>query len=180
MKNKLKIFTILIFLISCKNQNESVAKQVNSNFNLENDYAEFQTKMSELDTISVWVAIPSCFPPLEVELLTITKKDKLITILTKYNNDILKTKDFIEQNQITISKNDTVWRFGEFLKNNNFRTKIESEKQGVIQLKHKSQIIHFYILNKSEHNRFIKEYSETMQRINPEARSYVEEIEIVE
>ncbi len=178
MKTLLLLSLISIILTSCKT--ETRITESKTPFDLKKDYAEFQTKMSEQDTIQVWIAVPTCFPPIKTEKLTLTKKGKLITIVTSHNDDIQKSKEFIEQTSIKISENDSIWKFGAFLKNNTYRTKIKTKKQGVIQLEHKSEKIHFYTTNKSQHNEFIKNYTDTMLRINPNARVYVEDIEVIE
>ena len=181
----MKFLIVLLFssltLISCNNKSKTKYSESKSDFNLITDYMEFQKKMNDKDTINVWIAIPSCFPPIRVEKLTVSKENKLITINTSINNDIQKSNIFVEHSKVIISENDTVWKFEQFLKRNTFRTKtITNKKMGAIQLKYKSQKIHFFTKNKAEHNKLIMDYSETMKRINPYAETYLDEIEIVD
>jgi hypothetical protein len=166
--------------MSC-NQNTS-DKTVVSQFDLLKDYPDFQTKMGEKDTINIWVAIPTCFPPISVEKLNITKKDKSITVVTTYIDDIQNLERFAEQSFVTtVSENDTVWKFGKLLSDNSFRTKINSnKKRAVIRLTYKSQKLYFFTKDIADHNRFILEYTNTMKKINPKTRMYVEEIEIID
>jgi len=179
MKSLIILLFSFLILISCNNQSKKINKE--SDFNLITDYTEFQKKMNDHDTIYVWIAVPSCFPPIQVEKLTISKENKQITINTSFNDDINKPNNCISQSKVILSENDTLWKFDEFLKRNMFRIKTKPHKKmGTIILKYKSQKIHFFTKNKAEHNLFILDYTTTMKRINPNTKEYIEEIEVVD
>lgn len=171
MKYSIIIIFVFFLLTNCK---EKRTNQIKSNFDIEKDYAEFQKKMTDLDTITVWISIGTCFPPMTSEKLTITKKKGKIKIIPEFNKDFQKSRKYIKQSTILISENDTIWKFGEFLKNNEFRLEKPDRNQitGALQITCNSKRIHFYTKRLSDYNRLLKGYFETMRKIKPKTTYY--------
>ncbi|HIP47616.1 MAG TPA: hypothetical protein EYG92_01430 [Lutibacter sp.] len=168
MKNLIKIVSLLIILVGCKNQTENITEQPKSNFNLEKDYAEFQTKMTELDTLKIWIGHSVCNYQ-GSEKIEITKKNGNIKIKTEYKEETFeKNPKWKVVYEKTISENDTIWNLGKFLKRNEKRLKSETKEFGILQIKHRKNKIQFYTHGLVDSNKFMSEYFETMIKIHPE------------
>ena len=178
MKNLIKIITILFILVGCKNQNQNVTEQPKSNFDITKDYSEFKTKMTEQDTIKVWTAITACTYQV-VEKLTITKKGQQITITPEIKEGLFADKKFEKQKSITISENDTIWKFGKFMKKYSNRITTEKDSIGKFYIKCNSRKFHF--TTKRWDNEFLLDYCTVMKSIYPKSKyHFYEHIEIVE
>ena len=168
MKNLIKIVSLLIILFGCKNQTENITEQPKSNFNLEKDFAEFQTKITELDTLKVWINHSVCTYQ-GMEKLEITKINGNIKIKAEYTEQVFeKNPKWNTVYEKTISENDTIWNFGKFLKQNEKRLKSETKKYGILQIKHNKNTIHFHTEKLSDLNVFLFGYYNTMLKLFPE------------
>jgi len=180
MKNLIKIITILIVLVGCKNQTRNTTEQPKSNFNLEKDFAEFQTKMTELDTLKIWISHSVCTYQGN-EKLEVTKKDGKIKIKAEYREGTFeKNPEWKVVYEKTISENDTIWNFGKFLKRNEKRLKSETKEYGMLQIKHKKNKIQFFTHGLVDLNKFMAEYFETMIKIHPENKENIYGYELIE
>jgi len=180
MKNLIKIITILIVLVGCKNQTRNTTEQPKSNFNLEKDFAEFQTKMTELDTLKIWISHSVCTYQGN-EKLEITKKDGKIKIKAEYREGTFeKNPEWKVVYEKTISENDTIWNFGKFLKRNEKRLKSETKEYGMLQIKHKKNKIQFFTHGLVDLNKFMAEYFETMIKIHPENKENIYGHELID
>ena len=173
MKNPIKIFVILVVLVGCNNQTKNITEKLKSHFNLKQDYAEFKTKMTDLDTLKIWVNHSVCTYQ-GYEKLEITKKNKEIKIKAEYNESTFENKQRWKIVYVkTISENDTIWDFGKFLKHNKKRLKSKTEKYGILQIRHKNDKIQFFTNGLSDLNRFMSEYFKTMIKIYPENKENI-------
>ncbi len=180
MKKLIKIITILVVLVGCKNQTENITEQPKSNFNLEKDFAEFQTKMTELDTLNVWISHSVCTYQGN-EKLEITKKNGNINIKAEYREETFeKNPEWKVIYEKTISENDTIWNFGKFLKRNEKRLKSDTKEYGMLQIKHKGNKIRFFTHGLVDLNRFMAEYFEIMIKIHPENKENIYGYELIE
>ena len=180
MKNLIKIVSLLIILVGCKNQTENITEQPESNFNLEKDYAEFQTKMTELDTLKIWISHSVCTYQ-GSEKIEITKNNGNIKIKTEYKDETFeKNPKWKVVYEKTISENDTIWNLGKFLKRNEKRLKSETKEYGILQIKHRKNKIQFYTHGLIDLNKFMAEYFETMIKIHPENKENIYGYELIE
>ncbi len=168
-----------LLYVKCENriENNKRKDKQKSSFNLEKDYAEFQTKMTEQDTIKVWTVITSCMYQV-VEKLTITKKGSYITISPEIKESLIEDMKFKKQKPIIISENDTIWKFGEFMKKYNNRITTEKDSIGRFYIKCNSRKFHF--TTKRWDNEFLLDYCTVMKHIYPNSKyHFFEKIEIV-
>ncbi|MCF6350976.1 MAG: hypothetical protein L3J23_08120 [Flavobacteriaceae bacterium] len=173
MKNLLKIIVILVFLVGCKNQTKNGTKQPKSNFNLKQNYAEFQTRLNENDTLIIYANVGVCTSQL-FEKITIIKKGKNLKIIPEFKEGNINNSEYDLQNSILLSENDTLWKFGEFLKRNISRRIRKNEMSNPrLRLKYKTQKIDLYTNGLSDANIFLTDYSETMRKINIDIIKYV-------
>ncbi len=173
MIKPINIIIILSFFASCKNQSQNRKVKMKSDFNLEQNYADFQVKMSESDTLRVWINHSICTYQ-GYEKLEITKKNKIIKVKSEYNESTFEEKQKWKVVYVkTIPENDTVWDFGKFLKRNSKRLKSKTKKYGTLQIKHKNKKIHFFTNSLSDLNVFRSEYFKTMIKIYPENKGKI-------
>ncbi len=171
---------IFVFLVGCDNQTKNVKEKVKSNFNLERDFAQFQTKMTELDTLKIWINHSVCTYQ-GYEKLEITKKNKKIKIKAEYKECTFEKKPkWKVLYEKTISENDTIWNFGKFLKRNEKRLNSKAKKYGMLQMKHKQNKIQFFTHGLGDLNKFMSEYFETMIKIYPENKEHIYGYEFIE
>ena len=93
MKKLIKIVSFLIILVGCKNQTENITEQPKSDFNLEKDYAEFQTKLNKNDTLIIYANLSICTSQL-YEKITIIKKEKKLKIIPEYKDGNIKNSKY--------------------------------------------------------------------------------------
>ena len=191
MKNLIKTTAFLIVFVACKKQTPNITTQQKSNFNFENDYAEFQTKMTELDTLKIWID-HSAYTLHGSEKLEITKKNGNIKIKAEYREETFakKPKWNVVYEKI-ISEKDTIWNFGKFLKQNKERAKYvaieerlnpetigETLKSGslkhwMLQIEHTGNRVYFYTESINDLKLFMAEYFETMIKIHPKNKEHI-------
>lgn len=153
-----------------------------SDFNLLTDYSDFQNKMTELDTLKVWMSLSACMYQ-GTEKLTITKENDSILIESEFSHSF-GDGEFQKQQPIKISKNDTIWNFGKFLYNNKSRliankSGFENEDNyGTLQIMCGTTKIQFFTHGLNDLNKFIAEYSISMRNLNPENKNYIFGVEI--
>ena len=173
MKKLIKIVSFLIILVGCKNQTENITEQPKSDFNLEKDYAEFQTKLNKNDTLIIYANLNICTSQL-YEKITIIKKEKKLKIIPEYKDGNIKNSKYDLQSSFLISENDTLWKFGEFLKRNISRQVRKNEMSTPrLRIKYQTQKIDFYTDGLSDANNFLIDYSETMRKINIDILKYI-------
>ena len=173
MKKLIKIVSFLIILVGCKNQTENITEQPKSDFNLEKDYAEFQTKLNKNDTLIIYANLSICTSQL-YEKITIIKKEKKLKIIPEYKDGNIKNSKYDLQSSFLISENDTLWKFGEFLKRNISRQVRKNEMSTPrLRIKYQTQKIDFYTDGLSDANNFLIDYSETMRKINIDILKYI-------
>jgi hypothetical protein len=136
----LNILFFAFIVVGCQQKKQSVTniseinEPLKSSFDLNSDYADFKTKMTQLDTLKVFVDHSVCTYQ-GYERLTITKKESLIKILSEF-------KDYDEQNpewekvfEESIAENDTTWNFENFILRNKNRLTSDVEKHAKIEVK---------------------------------------------
>ena len=79
MKILLKILLLTLILVSCKIRTENKTEIVKSEFHLKTDLYDFKNKMTELDTIKLYINHSVCMYQGE-ERIEITKKSDSIKI----------------------------------------------------------------------------------------------------
>jgi len=191
MKNLIKISLFLIVLVACKKQTENITKQEKSSFNFKKDYTEFQTKMTELDTLKIWID-HSVYTLHGSEKLEITKKNGNIKIKAEYREETFaKNPKWNVIYEKIISEKDTIWNFGKFLKQHKERAKHETVeerlnpetigerlksgtlKHWMLQIEHKGNRVYFYTDSISDLEQFMAEYFETMLKIYPKNKGQI-------
>ncbi len=141
-----------------------INEPVKSNFDLNSDYADFKTKMTESDTLNVWVDHSVCTYQ-GYERLMITKKDDSIKILSEF-------KDYDKQNpewkivfEKNISESYTTWNFGNYMKRNKNRLTTDSTKYSKIEVKSGLQKLRFVTKGLVDLNRFKADYDTIMRKL---------------
>ena len=184
MKKIVIIISFLAFaIIGCKknNQPKKIISGTNKTFkpelDLKQDYVDFKSKMTELDTIKVFINHSVCTFQ-GYERLRITKESDSIRIRSEF-------KDYDEQNpkwklvfEKKISEKDTIWDFGNFLKRNKKRLKTDSVMLAKIEINYKQQWMKFKTKGLVELNRFKADYDSTMRKLHRPTKNliYGEEI----
>lgn len=171
LKNIHKI--LILILVSCKKQTKKEIELLKSDFNFKKDYADFKHKMTELDTLKIWVNHSVCTYE-GYERIEITKKSDSIKIRTEYKEETF------EQNpewkviyEKLISANDTIWDFGKFMKRNNKRLTSDIKEYGMIQIKSGNDEIQFFTNGLLDLNRFTSDYFETMRKLHHENKQNI-------
>ncbi|MCD8425010.1 hypothetical protein LNJ40_06850 [Tenacibaculum dicentrarchi] len=180
MKNLLKILIITLILASCKKETKKKAEMIKSDFNLKKDYLDFKQKMTELDTLKIWVDYSACLF-FGYERIIITKKLDFIKVNGEYKNETF-TKDskWKKTYDTLIPQNDTIWNFGQFLEKNKDRMTSKNKKYGRIQIKHKTDTIHLFSNGLSDLFHLLNEYDITAEKICPRHLNLTErDIEII-
>lgn len=178
LKNLLKILFLTSIFISC--QTEHKTELPKSNFSLNDNYAELTNKMTELDTIKVWMNLSQCMFE-GIEKLTITRKNDSIKIQPEFAESLVVGTEFKKIKTITISVNDTVWKFNEFLKRNGYRLQSDSLKYGRLQITLNEEKLNFFTHGLGDSGKFLIDYCNTMKNIMAESKYHIyAEIEITE
>lgn len=182
---KMKLTTIIILtliLVSCKKQTETNTIVTISEFNLLNDYSDFQNKMTELDTLIVWADLSACTYQ-GTEKLTISKRNDSIKIESEFS-DSFGNGDLIRQKPIVISENDTIWNFGNFLSKNKKRILPISDSESSefklprLYIECDTTKIHFFTNGLGDLHEFMGGYYIAMRNLNPENKNYIFGVEI--
>lgn len=183
LKNLFKILILTLILTSCKEKSETKMELEESNFNLETDYADFLVKMTESDTLKVWMDFSVCMY-FANEKLTISKKRDTIKIESEFEDTTFSDEEIIRKSVFKISENDTLWKFGEFLSKNINRTVkpkdtlLIENRFGRLQIKCNTSNIRFFAKGLGDINILIKDYCNTMRNLAPENENYIFGIDI--
>ena len=180
MKNTLKILILILTLVSCKREINEKTEKLESDFNLKKDYSQLTNKMTEMDTIKVWMDLSLCMNP-GIEKLTITREKDSLKIQPEFAVSMVEKLEFIKQKTIRISINDTVWKLNEFLKRNEKRVKSDSSKYGRFQITHNAEKLNYFTDGLGDSAEFLIDYCATMKRLIPESEYHIyREIEEIE
>lgn len=171
-KQIISILILNIIQVGCNNPTRSNDNLTKTNFNLLNDYSNFQKLMSESDTILVWMNLSVCLRQ-GMEKFIITKEMDSLNILLYYKESAFSDKEYVEQKTIKISENDTTWNFGKFLTENKYRIKSKEGSSPTFSMRMDTAKFYFYTDGLADLNRFIIEYSIAMRRLDPKNPIYI-------
>ncbi|MFI8380581.1 hypothetical protein [Leeuwenhoekiella sp. NPDC079379] len=177
MKNLLIILILTLIYVSCKTERKTQLPK--SDFSLKKDYVELTNKLTELDTIKVWMNLSQCTYQ-GIEKLTITRKKDSIKIQPEFAESMIVGTEFIKEKEIIISVNDTIWKFNEFLKRNENRSQSDSLKYGRLQITLNSEKLNFFTHGLGDSGKFLFDYCRTMKNIMPESDNHIFGVEIIE
>ena len=177
MKNILKILILTLIFISCKTETKTDSPK--SDFILSKDYAELTNKMTELDTIKVWMNLSQCMFQ-GIEKLKITKRGDSIKIQPEFAESAIVGTEFKKYNPIILSVNDTVWKFNEFIKRNENRLETDSLKYGRMQITSNNKRLNFMTEGLGDSAKFMIEYCNMMKNIMPNSDYHIyKDIDII-
>lgn len=143
-----------------------------SNFSLKNDYSELTTKITELDTIKVWMNLSQCMFE-GIEKLTITRNKDSIKILPEFAGSGVVGSEFKKSKEIIIHVNDTIWKFNNFLKRNENRLEFDSLKYGRLQVILNNERLNYMTLGLRDSGEFLSDYCNTMKELIPESEYHI-------
>ena len=168
MKNLLKILILILILVSCNQKTEKKNIPVESNFNLKTDYVDFKHRMTELDTLNIFIEHSVCTSSAK-ERIEITKKNDSLKVKSEYYSTSYQKKPNWEliYNK-TISENDTIWDFENFLVRNENRMSSEDRKSGRIQIRNRKDTIHLFTKGLIDLFDFIEDYGKTADKLCPQ------------
>ena len=174
----LKILFLAFIAVGCQQKKQTEInvsennEQMKSNFDLKSDYQDFKTKMTELDTLKVWIDHSVCTYQGEERLL-ITKKSDSIKILSEF-------KDYDEQNpewqkifEKSITENDTTWDFGNFMERNKSRINSDDNEYVKIEIKSGKQKLQFVTERLVDLNTFMTDYRITMRNLHEPKKKFI-------
>ncbi len=171
LKNiELKILFFAFIAIGCQEKKEpkidvSQESQLRvSTFDLKTEYEDFKKQMTELDTISIFVDHSVCTYE-GYERLRITKKSDSIKILSEFKDYDKQDPKWEKVYEKNISKNDTIWNFGKFMKKNESRLNSNTDENVTIEIKNGEQKLKFVTKGLVDLNRFIADYGNTMLKL---------------
>jgi hypothetical protein len=170
LKNLLKILFLTSIFISCKTERKTELPK--SNFSLNDNYAELTNKMTELDTIKVWMNLSQCMFE-GIEKLTITRKNDSIKIQPEFAESMVVGTEFKKEKPITISVNDTIWKFNEFLERNKNRLQSDSLKYGRLQITLNNEKLNFFTYGLGDSGKFLIDYCNTMKNIMTKSNYHI-------
>ncbi len=178
MKNTLKIVLLTLIFFSCKTEKKTEWQK--STFSLQNDYKELTHKITELDTIKVWVNLSQCMFQ-GIEKLTLTRINDAIKIASEFAESMVVGTEFKKLKPITISVHDKNWKFNEFLKRNENRLQADSLKYGRLQITLNDEKLNFFTHGLGDSGKFLIDYCNTMKNIMPDSEYHIySDIEINE
>lgn len=143
-----------------------------SNFSLKKDYSELTTKITELDTIKVWMNLSQCMFE-GIEKLTITRNKDSIKILPEFEDSGTAGSEFKKSKEIIIHVNDTIWKFNNFLKRNENRLEFDSLKYGRLQVILNNERLNYMTLGLGDSGEFLSDYCNTMKELMPESEYHI-------
>lgn len=170
MRYFLSLFLAILFFVSCKKEQEK--QNLVSDFNLEKDYGDFAKRMTEQDTIKVWMNLSQCMYQ-GIEKLQITKKDSYLTIRTEFAESAIAGTEFVESKPIVLSVYDTIWKFDEFLKQHQGRIQTDSLSYGSLQISANNRRISFMTDGLGDNARLMIDYCNTMRNIMPNSEHHI-------
>ena len=170
MKNSIYLIVIILIFIGCKENTKSNKYELNnhSDFNLENDFAELTKKMTNSDTVEISTVLSICTWERK-ETIQITKSDDSLKIDLTINDDNYET-----QHQIfKISKKDSIWKIGNFLKSNEKRLKSsKTDSYPRMIVFDREDTLKYYTGGLVDSNHFIAGYYELMYQIDSTNKIY--------
>jgi hypothetical protein len=170
LKNILKILIITLSFISCKTETKTELPK--SDFILKKDYAELTSRMTELDTIKVWMNLSQCMYQ-GIEKLQITRKGDSILIQPEFAESAIVGTKFNKSEPILLSINDTIWKFNDFIKRNDNRLETDSLKYGRMQITLNKERLNFMTEGLGDSAKFMIEYCNTMKNIMPNSDYHI-------
>lgn len=148
--------------------NDNLKNEEFSGFNLKTDYTDLINKMTKQDTIKIYANTSSCQWVCFERILLTRNQDSLsiwLRVSQMYDPEVSEI--------IKISKNDTIWRFNEFLINNKDRVLMTDERERIVMsISHGDDTLNFYAGRLGDLNRFIEQYYETMFKLKPTNKAY--------
>lgn len=165
------ILVLIIIIVGCQNPARKSENLTTSNFNLLDDYTNFQKSMTESDTIIVWMNMSVCLYQ-GMEKFDITKNEDSLSILLFFKESVFSDKEYMEQKTIKIAVNDTSWNFTKFLIENKYRMKPNEKNSHTFAMYSDTTKLYFYTYEHADLNRFIIDYSKAMRRLDPESSIY--------
>ena len=159
-----------MIFVSCKKERKTELPK--SDFSLKKDYAVLTNKMTELDTIKVWMNLSECMFE-GIEKLTITRKNDSIKIQPEFAESMVVGTEFKKSKPIIISVNDKNWKFNEFLKRNEDRLQSDSLKYGRLQITLNSEKLNFFTYGLGDSGKFLTDYCNTMKNLMPESENHI-------
>ncbi len=168
------LFLLLILTESCDKNTQNKKILPKSGFNLERDIADFKNKMTESDTIKLWIDHSVC-TYVAYERIIITKKSGLIKIQSEFNENTFKPErvwNIMYQKEISVS--DTIWKIESLFKRNSHRLKLKGNKNyGTLQVSYKDTKLHYFTKGLVDLNKFLEDYYNTMRKLFPENKEYI-------
>lgn len=171
MKKIVFNISLLAFItIGCKESKQSEKdniepnKSIRSDFNLKTDFANFKTRMTEMDTINVFIDHSVCTYQ-GYERLLITKKSDSIKVRSEFKDYDRENADWVLIFEKMLPENDTIWDFGRFLKRNVNRLNSDLEEHAKIVIKNGGQQMRFVTDGLVDLNRFKADYDTTMRKL---------------
>ncbi len=170
---KKTVFNILLLAfitIGCNESKQSEKDNFESNkskksdFNLKKDFADFKIRMTEMDTINVFVDHSVCTYQ-GYEHLLITKKSDSIKVRSQFKDYDRQNADWELVFEKMLPKNDTIWDFGSFLNRNVNRLTADVEEHAKIIVKNGGQQMRFVTDGLVDLNRFKADYDSTMRKL---------------
>ncbi|WP_237275747.1 hypothetical protein [Tenacibaculum ovolyticum] len=153
---------------SCKKGIKKKTELVKAEFVLKFDYCDFKHKMIEMDTLNVFIEHSVCSSSAQERILITKKKDSLTIESEYYSSTYQDTPNWELVYKKTISKNDTIWDFENFLTRNEKRMSSKKRKKGRIQIRHKKETIHLFTEGIIDAFNFMDDYVKTANRICPD------------
>jgi hypothetical protein len=173
MKISLKILLLTLILASCKIRTENKTEIFKSEFNLNTDLDDFKNKMTELDTIKLYINHSVCMYQGE-ERIEITKKSDSLKIQSEFIEYFLNDNPewkLIYEKKISVA--DTIWQFEKFIDRNKKRVNSNFKNYGTLTVKNKQDTIRFYTDGLNDLNNFLIDYQVTMRKLHPENKDNI-------
>jgi len=178
------LLIVLVSIMGERPNSEDALKveQKTSDFDLKTDFIDFKVKMTELDTIKIFINHSVCTFE-GYERMELTKQSDSIKIRSEYRNPAsieIKDPNWSLVYEKKVSVNDTIWPFGTFLERNSNRQVRDKIKRGTLVLTHKLDTIAYSTDGLVDLNNFFRDYYETMRKIFPENKNGIYGFEIIE
>lgn len=170
-KTFLKILSIALLSIGCQKSIEN--KTELSKFNLDTDLLNFKSKMTEKDTLKIFINHSVCTYQ-GYERIEITKKSDSLKVISEFREDTFEQNPewkVMYEKKIPIT--DTLWKFENFMKRNRDRQTSNTKDYGTIQVSHNQEKIHFFSEGLSDLNSLMEDYGKTMLKLYPEDSTYM-------
>ncbi|WP_196887920.1 hypothetical protein [Aureivirga sp. CE67] len=169
----------LLGLISCQDKKEIIQQDeiVESKFNLETDYFDFKQKMTDLDTLKVYINHSVCTYQGHEKLL-ITKENDSICINSRFKEvTFSENPEWKTMYTRKVALNDTIWNFDQFLKRQNKSN--YTKKSAKMSIRYKNQRIVFcYDCGLGKSNMFMGDYYKEMRKIFPENKNNIYGVDV--